>query len=142
MNDNQNSIQLLEEDYSNLNLDELEASLDADLENSLSDLELLKEDEEKIGNPEALSETVMNVVWDQFVNQVGAVAGEEFIRDNRGLKLDLRNSAHIQTTDNFEKGKIASHNDKIGYFQSVEILTKSIPPFLTKVYRCQAYIGS
>ncbi len=115
MNDNQNSIQSLEEDYSNLNLDELEASLDADLENSLSDLELLKEDREKIGNPEALSETVMNVVWDQFVNQVGAVAGEEFIRDNRGLKLDLRNSAHIQTTDNFEKGKIASHNDKINY---------------------------
>lgn len=115
MNDNKNAIQPSDEDYSNLNLDELEASLDADLENSLVDLELLKEDREKIGNPEALSETVMNVVWEQFVNQVGAVAGEEFIRENRGLKLDLRDSAHIQTTENFENGKIASHNDKIGY---------------------------
>lgn len=100
---------------SEFNLDELENSLDADLENSLADLELLKEDREKIGNPDSLSETVMNVVWEQFVNQIGAVAGEEFIRENRGLTLDLRNSAHIQTTENFEKGKIASHNDKIDY---------------------------
>lgn len=100
---------------SEFNLDELENSLDADLENSLADLELLKEDREKIGNPDSLSETVMNVVWEQFVNQIGAVAGEEFIRENRGLTLDLRTSAHIQTTENFEKGKIASHNDIIDY---------------------------
>lgn len=99
----------------NLNLDELEASLDADLEEALSELELRKEDREKIGNPDSLSETVMNVVWEQFVNQVGAVAGEEFIRDNRGLTLDLSNDAHIQTTDNFGKGKIATHNTKIDY---------------------------
>lgn len=37
------------------------------------------------------------------------------IRENRGLTLDLRDSAHIQTTENFEKGKIATHNDKIDY---------------------------
>ena len=114
MNANQHDIQPLD-DYSNLNLDELEANLDAELENSLADLELLKEDREKIGNPDSLSETVMNAVWEQFVNQVGAVAGEEFIRENRGLTLDIRNSAHIQTTKNFEKGKIASHNSKIDY---------------------------
>lgn len=116
MNDKQNAIEKYDDaDQSELNLDELEACLDADLENSLADLELLKEDREKIGNPEALSETVMNVVWEQFVNQVGAVAGEEFIRENRGLTLDLRDSAHIQTTDNFEKGNIASHNNYIDY---------------------------
>ena len=46
---------------------------------------------------------------------MGAVTGEEFIRENRGLTLDIRNSAHIQTTENFEKGKIASHNSKIDY---------------------------
>lgn len=111
MNDNQNAIQPYDEDLSNLNLDELEASLDADLENSLADLELLKEDREKIGNPDSLSETVMNVVWEQFINQVGAVAGEEFIRENRGLRLDLRDSAHIQTVENFEKGIFPSHNN-------------------------------
>lgn len=114
MNANQHGIRSLD-DYSNLNLDDLEANLDAELENSLADLELLNEDREKIGNPDSLSETVMNVVWEQFVNQVGAVAGEEFIRENRGLTLDLRNSAHIQSTENFEKGKIASHNNQIDY---------------------------
>lgn len=116
MNNNQLALSNLNDiNQSELNLDELEASLDADLENSLSDLELIKEDREKIGNPTALSETVMNVVWEQFVNQVGAVAGEEFIRENRGLTLDLRSSAHIQTTENFKEGKIASHNSHIDY---------------------------
>lgn len=98
-----------------INLDELESALDTELELALSDIELLKEDRQKIGNPNALSETVMNVVWEQFVNQVGAVAGEEFIRQNRGMTLDLRDSAHIQTTDNFKDGKIASHNTEIDY---------------------------
>ena len=57
----------------------------------------------------------MNVVWEQFINQVGGIAGEDFILENRGLTLDLRDSAHIQTAENFEKGKIATHNDKIDY---------------------------
>ncbi len=94
---------------------ELEEHIDADLDNALADLELLKEDREKIGDPDSLSETVMNVVWEQFVNQVGAVAGEEFIRENRGLTLDLRKSAHVQSTENFEKGKLATHNISIDY---------------------------
>lgn len=116
MNEKQNALRPIKDgDQAELDFDELEASLDADLENSLADLDLLKEDREKIGNPSALSETVMNVVWEQFVNQVGAVAGEEFIRENRGLTLDLRDSAHIQTTENFEKGKIATHNAHINY---------------------------
>lgn len=116
MNSNENALSLYNDyDSSDLNFDELEASIDADLENSLVDLELLKEDREKIGNPASLSETVMNVVWEQFLNQVGAVAGEEFIRENRGLTLDLSNDAHIQTTENFEKGKISGHNSSIDY---------------------------
>ncbi|MDE6194584.1 MAG: cation diffusion facilitator family transporter [Muribaculaceae bacterium] len=116
MNSNENALTLYNDaDSSDLNFDELEASLDTDLENSLADLELLKEDREKIGNPASLSETVMNVVWEQFLNQIGAVAGEEFIRENRGLTLDLSNDAHIQTTENFEKGSIAGHNSSIDY---------------------------
>lgn len=102
-------------DKDELNFEELEASLDTELESSLADLKLFQEDREKIGNPSQLSETVMNVVWEQFINQVGAVAGEEFIRENRGLTLDLRSSAHIQSTEDFKDGKIASHNSSIDY---------------------------
>jgi len=104
-----------DENIDSVDLDELEAKLQSDLDSELSELEFLKEDREKIGNPESLGNTVMNVVWEQFMNQMATTAGEEFIKENRGLTLDLRNEAHIQTTDNFANGKIATHNDKIDY---------------------------
>lgn len=96
-------------------LESLEAQIDADVEEQFQEMEGLEEDFKKIGSPESLGETVMNVVWEQFVNQIGVVAGEDFIKENRGLTLDIRDSAHIQTTENFEKGKIATHNDRIDY---------------------------
>ncbi len=118
MNDNKKQL----EDWSNIDcdavdFDELEGRLESDLEEQMSDLVGLEQDVEKIGNPDTLGETVMNVVWEQFINQVGVVAGEDFIKENRGLTLDLRDSAHIQTTDNFANGKIATHNDKIDFQQ-------------------------
>ena len=46
------------------------------------------------------------------MNQLAIVAGEDFIKENGGMTLDLRNEAHIQTAENFAKGKIAKHNYK------------------------------
>lgn len=113
---NQNEIELSKteknEEYS---LDQLETDLEKELGDQMADLKGLEEDMKKIGTPEALGDTVMNVVWDQFINQIGTVAGEDFIKENRGLKLDLRTSAHVQTTDNFAKGNIATHNTYIDY---------------------------
>lgn len=93
----------------------LEQKLEEDLRSQQVELETLKKDFEKIGTPEALGETVMNVIWEQFINQIGIVAGEDFIKENRGLTLDLSDSAHIQTTENFDKGTIATHNTEIDY---------------------------
>jgi len=87
-----------------------EKSLEDELEEKLEDLDFLKKEKELINNPDHLGETVMNVVWEQFMNQVAATAGEEFISENYGLHLDLRDSAHIQTAGNFAEGKIAAHN--------------------------------
>lgn len=116
MNDNENALSELQIKKSEqIDFDALESQLESELEGQLDDLELLKEDREKISSPESLGTTVMNVVWEQFVNQVGVVAGEDFIKENRGLKLDLSKDAHIQTTDNFANGKVASHNTKIDY---------------------------
>ena len=101
---NDNKIQLkewAELDCDTVDFDELENKLSSELEGQMADLEGLENDREKIGNPDTIGETVMNVVWEQFINQVGVVAGEDFIKENRGLTLDLRDSAHIQTTDNF-----------------------------------------
>ena len=93
-----------------MNLDELEENLQSHLDESFANLEFLKEEREKIGNPDHLGNVIQSVVWEQFINQVAMTAGEDFIKENRGLTLDLRNSAHIQTPENFAKGKIADHN--------------------------------
>ena len=100
-----------------LSLDELEAKLYGELEGQLSGLEFLEKEREKIGDPEGLGETIGNAVWEQFMLQIGSIAGEDFIEENRGNTLDLRNKAHIQTTENFEKGIIATHNEFIDYQQ-------------------------
>ena len=88
-------------DVDSTNFEQLEEELKAKLEEQIADLQGLQEEREKVGNPNTLGDTVANVIWEQFINQIGTVAGEEFIKENGGLKLDLRDSAHIQTTDNF-----------------------------------------
>lgn len=103
------------EHIGDINFDEFELELQSELDEQLTELDFLKKDREKINNPETLGCTVMNVVWEQFLNQIAVTAGEDFIRGNRGLTLDLSNDAHIQTTENFEKGVIAKHNDKIDF---------------------------
>lgn len=100
-----------------VDLDDLEQSLQLQLEGELGDLDLLQEEREHISNPDHLGETVMNVVWEQFLSQIAATVGEDFIKENGGLKLDLRSEAHIQTTENFAVGRIATHNTEIDYQQ-------------------------
>ena len=95
--------------------DELEARLQQQLEGEFSDLSFLQDESEKINNPDALGDVIQGVVWEQFINQIAMTAGEDFIEENRGLTLDLRKDSHIQTTENFADGKIASHNTEIDY---------------------------
>lgn len=106
----------LNEDLSDsFDFDELEEKLQSQLEDELADLEFLQEEKEKIGNPDNLGNVIMDVVWEQFMNQIAVTAGEDFIKENNGLNLDLRSEAHIQTTENFANGNIATHNTKIDY---------------------------
>lgn len=93
-----------------LYLDELENELQEQLDFEISEFDFLKKEKEKIGSPEALGETIKGVIWDQFMNQVSNIAGEEFIKENGDMTLDLRDEAHIQTAENFQNGKIATHN--------------------------------
>ena len=97
-------------DEAELSLDDIEERLESELEAQFSDLELLEEEREKIGNPDSIGDTVLGVVWEQFINQVGVVAGQDFIEENRGLKLDLRDKAHILTAEDFDKGSLPTHN--------------------------------
>lgn len=102
-------------DEGSFDFDELEERLQNQLEEQLSELDFLESEKIQIGSLDALGETIKNVVWEQFLNQIAVTAGEDFIKVNRGLMLDLRSEAHIQTTDNFANGKIASHNTEIDY---------------------------
>lgn len=98
-----------------LDYDELEQLLRAEFDEQMSDLNFLDEQKEQIGNPDALGNVILNTVWEQFTNQIAIQAGEDFVKANNGLKLDLSNDAHIQTTENFADGKIATHNTEIDY---------------------------
>ena len=108
MNENKAITSEYAEDFSSL--DELEAKLSNDLEGQLAGLEFLEKEREKIGNPEGLGATIESAIWEQFRLQIGSVVGEDFIGENRGNTLDLRDEAHIQTSENFKEGKIATHN--------------------------------
>lgn len=109
--------QLNEDLTESFDFDELEEKLQSQLEEELADMQFLAEEKEKIGSPGNLGNVIMDVVWEQFLNQVAVTAGEDFIKENRGLHLDLRKEAHIQTTENFAEGKIATHNTEIDYQQ-------------------------
>lgn len=103
-------LEAIEFEADDINLDNLEQSLEDMLQSKKEDLDFLKEEREHINNPDHLGETIMDVVCEQFMNQVVAAVGEDFIKENGGLTLDLRSEAHIQTSENFADGKIATHN--------------------------------
>lgn len=130
--------QLNEDLTESFDFDALEEKLQSQLEEELADMQFLAEEKEKIGSPDNLGNVIMDVVWEQFMNQVAVTAGEDFIKDNRELlnrgekvdrskaiseadvknyHLNLKKEAHIQTTENFAEGKIATHNTEIDYQQ-------------------------
>lgn len=117
MNDEKENavLSISDEEDEEIDLDELEARLESKLGDELSGLEFLEKERAKIGDPDSLGQVIQNVVWDQFINQLACTAGEDFIKENRGLTLDLRDEAHIQATDAFAEGKIATHNTHIDY---------------------------
>ena len=58
-----------------MNLDELEENLQSHLDESFANLEFLKEEREKIGNPDHLGNVIQSVVWEQFINHSSGSSG-------------------------------------------------------------------
>ena len=115
---NENNV--LELQVSDLDIDyeellQLESSLENNLKDVVEHIDQLDIDREKLQNNEYLQESIESIVWEQVQLQVAAQIGEEFIKDNHGQTLDLRKEAHIQTAENFEKGKVATHNRDVNY---------------------------
>ena len=124
-----NAIEEKKNNVENLDFDELERrlsenlgdELDTELEIQLAEFEFIANKKSQIGDFVMLSQVIQNMIWEQFISQIGVQAGEDFIKDNNGLKLDLRDKVHIQTTDNFQKGTIASHNREVNYKERYEL---------------------
>jgi hypothetical protein len=108
-------LQSSEIDFDYEQLLELESSLENNLKDVVEHIDQLDIDREKLQNNEYLQESIENIVWEQVQLQLAAQIGEEFIKDNNGQILDLRKEAHIQTAENFEKGKFATHNRDVDY---------------------------
>lgn len=68
---------LNDEDISNdevtesFDLDELEKKFQSQIEEGFSNLEFLKDEKDKIENPDALGKVILDEVWKQFGNQIG-----------------------------------------------------------------------
>ena len=108
-------LQSSEIDFDYEQLLEIENSLENNLKDVVAHIDQLDIDREKLQNNEYLQESIENIVWEQVQLQLAAQIGEEFIKDNNGQTLDLRKDAHIQTAENFEKGKFATHNRDVDY---------------------------
>lgn len=54
-----------------MDLEDLEAEFQKTLDEEFSSLELLEEEKEKIGNPDALGDIMLAEIWNQFANQIG-----------------------------------------------------------------------
>ena len=108
-------LQSSEIDFDYEQLLEIENSLENNLKDVVEHIEQLDIDREKLQNNEYLQESIENIVWEQVQLQLATQIGEEFIKDNNGQTLDLRKDAHIQTAENFENGKLATHNRDVDY---------------------------
>ena len=115
---NENELLALRSSNIEIEYDELlnlENSLENNLKDLIKDIGKIDLDREKLQNNEYLQESIENIVWEQVQLQLAAQIGDEFIKENNGQTLDLRKEAHIQTAENFEKGKFATHNRDVNY---------------------------
>lgn len=82
-----------------IDLDKLEEELSKQLEENFSDLEILKKDREKIGNPEALGDVLKKEVLNQFANQVGLDITSEML-------IETYDKNHPNESYEIEKDKV------------------------------------
>ena len=108
-------LQTTEIDFDYEQLLVLESSLENNLKDIVEHIDQLDIDRDKLQNNEYLQESIENIVWGQVQLQLAAQIGKEFIEENNDQTLNLRKEVHIQTAENFEKGKVATHNRDVNY---------------------------
>ena len=79
-----------------LDFDNMERMISQEIEDSLSDLELLESDRQKIDNPEVLAKTIGDEIWKQFANQIGLEVTSETL-------IQKYNKEHSDESKNYNK---------------------------------------
>lgn len=93
-----------------LDFDEIDKQLDDEINNQLKELDDLKMDYKEIGNPKKLTDSISQIVWEQFIIQLAGKAGQDFIKENNNLNLSLKKADHILTETGFINEKYPIHN--------------------------------
>ena len=93
-----------------LDFDEIDKQLDDEINNQLKELDDLKMDYKEIGNPKKLTDSISQIVWEQFIIQLAGQAGQDFIKENNNLNLSLKKADHILTETGFINEKYPIHN--------------------------------
>ncbi len=105
-------------DADSLSYEDLDKEIERQLEASFQDLDQLKIDRKKIGDPHKLVDSISQVVWEQFLIQIAGTASSDFVKSNHDLKLSLKKADHYLNEDSFAEGKMPTHNfAKAGKYQ-------------------------
>ncbi len=83
------------------------------LAEELARKEFLENEAVTIASPEALGGTIMNVVWEQFMNQLASATGMEYKNANGDLLYNISKEDLYLTPKDFEQGILPSRNPKL-----------------------------
>ncbi len=100
-----NDASIIDVDY-----EEIDNELHNEIEKNLERIKNLIAEREKISDGKKLIDSISQIVWEQFILQLGATAGEDFIKENSNLKLSLKKSDHYLDSESFAKGEMPKHN--------------------------------
>lgn len=129
---------IIEDDFEfeneSFNFDDIQSSLESQLQENLSDLSDIELEFDKVGDPTALGDTISSVVWEQFINQIGIENGMNSMNEIKQTDFaqktmdDARNGSG-DFVDRFVINKTIKKNDNVT-FEDARISTDRDPKFI------------
>ena len=95
---------------SDVDYEAIDNELQEQISDQLKELEGVKLEASKIGDPKRLADSISQIVWEQFVIQIAGQAGKDFIAQNHDLNLSLKKADHYLNPDSFAHGETPTHN--------------------------------
>lgn len=93
-----------------IDYEDLDRQLQDLLRDKSMELEELRLEMSSIVDRSNVIDSISQVIWEQFILQIAGSAGEEFIEENRNLKLSLDKADHILSEQGFMEGHLPTHN--------------------------------